>query len=231
MKHFKFFALISLILFSDVAFSQTILKRAKKYVVIDIDQAFGLNLNDKVNVHRKQMSGDVQDVGILKIIFFKNGKSIGEIISEDPEYPIKIGDFISIQNDFQTKNPEYSSAQNPSSSDSNFLTYISIGAGVIASGLGYYFYDQANQTYEDYETATTSADATDLYDKTINLDNKSKIGFAVGGGLFAIGVFSYLLKQGKAPVKQDNRFSLKPVQKQDFVGLGMRFCFNHPSKK
>ena len=87
MKYFKCFALLSLILLSDVAFSQAILKRAKKYVVIDIDQAFGLNLSDEVNVHRKQMSGDVQNIGKVKIILFKNGKSIGEILSEssDPQ--------------------------------------------------------------------------------------------------------------------------------------------------
>jgi len=135
------------------------------------------------------------------------------------------------KNDLMTQRPKYNSIRNSSSSGSNFLTYFSIGTGVIASGLGYYFYDQANQTYQDYEAATTSADAADLYDKTISLDNKSKIGFAVGGGLFAIGVISYLLKQGKAPVKQNNTFSLEPVGKPNFIGLGMSFCFNNPSRK
>ncbi|HEX9973376.1 MAG TPA: hypothetical protein VGD14_14995 [bacterium] len=231
MSYLKCFTLIALLFFTDVAFSQTILKRAKKYVVVDIDQAFGLKENDLVNVHKKLISGDTQNVGTVKIILFKNGKCIGQIMSESPEIPVAIGDFISTENDFSAKQSKYSSAGSASASGNNSLTYLSLGIGVVASGLGYYFLDQANQSYKDYEAAATSQDAVDLFDKTVELDKKSKIGFGVGGGLIAVGLISYLMNHTNPQPKSGSTFSLQPVWKNNAVGLGMSMSFNHPSRK
>ncbi|MCI0495416.1 hypothetical protein L0Z72_10460 [candidate division KSB1 bacterium] len=231
MRYLKCFTLILLLFLTDVAFSQTILKRAKKYVIINIDQSFGLKENDQVNVHKKLISGDTQNAGTIKIILFKNGKCIGQIISESPEIPIAAGDFISMQDDYSAKQSKYSSAGSASSSGNNSLTYLSLGIGVVASGLGYYFLDQANQSFKDYEAAATSQDAVDLFDKTIDLDKKSKIGFGVGGGLIAVGLISYLINHTNPQPKSGNSFSLQPVWKNNVVGLGMSLSFNHPSRK
>ena len=110
MRYLKCFTLIALLFLTDVAFSQTILKRAKKYVIINIDETYGLQANDEVNVHKKLISGDTQNVGTVKIILFKNGKCIGQIMSESPEIPVAIGDFISMENDYSEKQSKYSSA-------------------------------------------------------------------------------------------------------------------------
>ena len=231
MRYFKCAAwfFIFLIL-TDFGYSQTILKRSKKYVIVDIDETFGLNPNDRVNVYKKLITDDIQNVGTLKIVVFKKGKCIGQILSESPQFPIEAGDFISMENNFSKKKNKHSSAALSSSSKSNFLTYLSFGTGIIASGLGYYFYDQANQTYQNYEAATNSQDAVKLYDDTISHDKKSKIGFGVGGGLIAVGIISYLVNRSN-PQPQSNTFSLQPVQKNNFVGFKMNWCFNHPSKK
>lgn len=234
MRYLKFITLIALTLIADVAVSQTILKRAKKYVIVDIDQSFGLNANDMVNVHKKMLSGDTENIGTIKIVMFKNGKCIGQIMSENPETPVAAGDFISMENNFSATKSKYSSAGSSSissSSGNNSLTYLSLGIGIAASGLGYYFLDQANQTYADYEAAATSQDASDLFDKTIDLDKKSKIGFGVGGGLIAVGLISYLMKQGSSQPGPRDTFSLQPVWKKNFSGLGLSFSFNHPSRK
>ena len=231
MNYFKCAVLLFIfLLLADFAYSQTILKRSKKYVIVDIDETYGLNPNDRVNVYKKLITDDIQHVGTLKIVLFKKGKCIGQILSESPEFPIEAGDFISTENNFSKKKNKHSSAVQSSSSKNNFLTYLSFGTGIIASGLGYYFYDQANQTYQNYEAATNSQDAVKLYDDTISLDKKSKIGFGVGGGLIAVGIISYLVNRGNSQ-PQSNTFSLQPVQKSNFVGFRMNWCFNQPSKK
>ena len=217
-------------LFADFAYSQEILKRSKKYVIVNINETFGLNPNDQVNVYKKLITDDIQNVGTLKIVLFKKGKCIGQILSESQEFPIEAGDFISMENNFGMKKNKNSPGIQSSSSKGNFLTLLSFGTGIIASGLGYYFYDQANQSYQNYEAATNSTDAAKLYDDTINLDKKSKIGFGVGGGLIAVGIISYLMNRGN-PQPQSNTFSLQPVHKNNFLGFSMNLRFNHPSKK
>ncbi len=231
MKYLKFFSLIFLVFLTDVAFSQTILKRAKKYVIIDIDETYGLQANDEVNVQKKLMSGGTRNVGTLKIVLFKKGKCIGQVISENSESPIAVGDFISMEDDFSAMPTEYSSAGSTSGSGSKAFTYLSIGLGAVASGAGYYFLNQANQTYKDYEAATTSQDAADLYDKTVKLDKQSKIGFGVGGGLIAVGLISYLMNHNNPQPRYSNAFSIEPVWKKNFIGLGMNLSFNQPSRK
>ena len=232
MRYLKCFVLIFLLFSVDAAFSQAILKRAKQYVIIDIDETYGLKVNDQVTVQKNLAAGKTQNTGTLKIVLFKSGKCIGQIISENPDSPIAIGDFISTENNYSTTQSKYSSAGTTSSSSGgNSLTYLSLGVGIIASGIGYYFLDQANQTYKDYEAATTSSAAVDLFGKTEELDKKSKIGFGVGGGLIAVGLISYLMNHNNPQPKSGNTFSLQPQWKNSAVGLGLRMSFNHPSRK
>lgn len=231
MRYFTWFAMIFLLFFADVAVSQTILKRVKKYVIIAIDESNGFGINDQVDVHKKLVSGHSQNVGKVKIILFKSGKCIGQIMSEKVESPIAAGDFISMETSYSETQSKYSAAEPASWAGTKSLSYLSLGIGIVASGLGYYFLDQANQTYKDYEAATSSQDAVDFFDKTIALDKKSKIGFGIGGGLIAIGLISYLMNQPRPQPKAGNSFSFQPVWKNDSVVMGVSFCFNHPARR
>lgn len=231
MNYLKSFMLILVVLLSDVGFSQTILKRQKNYVVVDIDEMFGLQVNDRVNVYRNFDSGAVQNIGTLKVVLFKKGKCIAQIVSENTTFPIEIGDFISLEDNFSSKQEKKSALGNSSSKKNNTFSYVSFGLGIAASGLGYYFHEQANQNYNDYKAATTSQDAKDLFDQTIAIDKKAKIGLGVGGGLIAMGLISYLLNHKKSQPGPDHAFSLNPVLKKNYWGLGVNLNFNHPSRR
>lgn len=232
MNYWKFLVwLFIFLMLSDITYAQTILKRSKKYVIVNIDETFGLKVNDQVNVYKKINTEDIQNVGAIKIVLFKKGKCIGQVVSESPHFPITTGDFVSLQENFTKKKNRYASSDSPSSSRSNFLSYLSMGTGILASGLGYYFYDQANQSYQNYEAATNSQDAVKLYDETASFDNKSKISCGVGGGLIIVGIISYLMNRDNPQPKPNKTFSIQPARNNNFVGLTMSWCINHPSRR
>jgi hypothetical protein len=102
------------------------------------------------------------------------------------------------------------------------FSILMFGAGIIASGLGYYFYSQADQTYSEYQAAPTASDAVSLYNKTVDYDNLSQISLGIGSGLITASLLRIILKKPpKQPVSKTN-LSINPVQKKGFVGI--RFC-------
>ena len=60
---------------------------------------------------------------------------------------------------------------------------------------------------------------------TIQHYNKSKVGFGVGGGLFALGLLYTLLRQENSVV-EPQRYSLSPYYKMNQAGLSVTFNLN-----
>ena len=180
MKYYIFLLFIFTFSINKLAFSQKILQVNNKFVLIDIDESAGLQLNDKVLVYKILNSGKVKIVGIVEIVIFKNRKCGGKIISESSINKIEVGDLINVK--------KYSPVRKDKRS---ILSYVLIGTGVIASGTSLYFHNQANQTYREYESATTTEDAIRLFDKTTSFDKNSQISLGVGGVLLAIGIIYF----------------------------------------
>ena len=105
-----------------------------------------MKVNDKVPVYKKIAAGKTKKVGLIQIKLFQKGKCFAQILKQDPELRIEIGDFINNEEDFEK-------IANNKSSGRKTLPYLTLGTGLLASGLGYYFHDQANQAYKNYEEA------------------------------------------------------------------------------
>ncbi len=215
MKYIKILLFLPLLLtYSEIGLSQTILKIVENYVAIDIDESSGLRPGDKITVFRIVESGDRLKIGRLEIFKYGNNMCAAEIVMENSPYKIKVGDFVNIRQIGLTSNKK------------NMLPYFSLGTGIIVSGLGFYFHNKANKTFEEYEMAYVPEDAVSLFDKTKNFDKKAQICIGVGGGLVVFGVLYKILKRNNRSQNNTNVFTLAPVQNRGFTGISTRFYFN-----
>lgn len=224
MRYFIFATLLFLLVFVDQNYSQKIIKKNKKYVVLDINQSYGLKVNDKVPVFKKVASGKIQKIGVIQIRLFQKGKCVAQILKQNPQLKIEIGDFINNEEDFEK-------IANNKSSGRKTLPYLTLGTGLLASGVGYYFHNQANQTYKNYEQATTSESAVNYYKQTTKFDNQAKISLGIGGGLVAVGLLTMLTNRSHSTSSEpEPEISLKPWSQPGQVGLTMNWNFNRPSR-
>ncbi len=225
MRYFGYATLLFLLVLVDQNFSQKIIKKNKKYVVLDINQSYGLKVNDKVPVYKKVASDKTQKVGLIQIRLFQKGKCVAQILKQDPELRIEIGDFINNEENFEK-------IINNKSSGRKTLPYLTLGTGLLASGLGYYFYDQANQAYKNYEAATTAESAVSYYKQTTKFDNQTKISLGIGGGLVVVGLITMLTNRSHSTsYEPEPEISLKPWSDPGQVGLTMNWIFNRPSRQ
>lgn len=226
MRYFGYATLLFLLIFVDQNYSQKIIKKNKKYVVLDINQSYGLKVNDKVPVYRNIAPGKIQKIGLVQIRLFQKGKCVAQILKQNPESPLEPGDFINNEEDFenQLKTSSYNS-----SSRRNFWPYLSLGAGLAASGVGYYFHEQANHFYETYEKAITVGAAKEYYDQTIRYDKLTKISLGVGGGLAAVGLI-LLFTNRQHSTSSEPDLSIVPWNQPGQVGFSMNWNFNRPSR-
>jgi len=97
MKFQKFFIILFSLFICNVAYSQTIIKVVKRYVLIkNVNESSGLAIGDRVPVFRKMNSGTVSRVGEIQILKFVNGRCAAKIASETGQYQIAVGDFIDL---------------------------------------------------------------------------------------------------------------------------------------
>ncbi|MCI0514878.1 hypothetical protein L0128_16815 [candidate division KSB1 bacterium] len=226
MRYFGYASLLFLLLFADQSYSQKIIKKTKKYVVLDINQAYGLKVNDKAPVFKKTTAGEVQKIGLVQIMLFKKGKCVAQILREEPPFKIGIGDFIDKENSYELKKERLNAAGYGTPARRNTWAYLSFGAGLVVSGLGYHYFQQAHQSYQDYEAATTSADAVNRYDQTVRLDNQAKLSFGVGGGLAAVGLIALLINRRHTVAEAG--FSVAPLTQPGQVGFSLSWNFKRP---
>jgi hypothetical protein len=111
---------------------------------------------------------------------------------------------------------------------SHVLTYASIGLGVVAGGLSYYFYNQGNTKYDEYEAATKKQEAVDLYDEAQGNDTKALISAGIGGGLIAFGImYELFLNKGDSYFysSENSRLSVRPIQTREYSGIHVALNF------
>ncbi|MBN2091406.1 hypothetical protein JW964_17470 [candidate division KSB1 bacterium] len=225
MRYFGYATLLFLLIFVDQNYSQKVIKKNKKYVVLDITQSYGLKVNDKVPVYKKVASGKIQKIGLIQIRLFQKGKCVAQILKQDPELRIEIGDFINNDEEFEF------TSNNNAPSRRKVLPYLTFGTGLLASGLGYYFHDQANQSYKNYEQAKSTSEAVNYYNQTTRFDKQAKISLGVGGGLAIVGLITMFTNRSHPTSPEpEPEISMKPWSQPGQVGLTMNWNFNRPSR-
>lgn len=218
--------LLLVLVLSVSVYSQEITRIVKSHVLINTDESSGLKPGNKVSVWRKTPTGEEKKIGKVEIVMFKEGKCVGKIISENPRYKIGVGDYIGLPQIIKAKAKSYS-GQNK-----YLLSYLSIGTGIVACGLGYYFYDQAEQSYEDHIAASTQDERIRLFDKTTSYDTKSNVSFGIGGGLIAFGIINYFIirHNNSTPTYYEKPVSLYPIHQKGYVGMGVHLSLNRPDR-
>jgi hypothetical protein len=220
---------------SDVAFSQKIIRIYKSYVLLNVYQYFGLEVNDIVSVYRKSHSVQNMYIGLIKIIKFQAGMCAAKIISERQDKEISLGDFIDIKtfnndNNFWKEFWDKWETTSYEKKSNHPFTILCIMSGAMLSWAGYNFLKKADDIYTKYEVAKTSKDAIHLFDKTLNYDKYSNVSFFVGGGLVALGLLRVISKHNSKPFYNYNDMSLLiiPVHRHEYVGLKVTLSLYNP---
>jgi len=98
--------------------------------------------------------------------------------------------------------------------------YYELGAGVIATGLGYTFYRKTSQAYDDYKKADFADDAVHLYNEAERYNKLSKISFGIGGGLFAFALINEFI----VPLTTNNQhITVNPNFLNNSVSVAIKF--------
>ena len=221
MKYAIFIFILLIAGFNGVAHSQNVVKRIKNYISINIDETTGYKIGDSINIYRS-IDGESVFIGNAKIVQFRHSKCALEVVSENPT--IKVGDFMEPFNDFTIddfSSSNYSQRNIYNKKRNHTLTYLTISAGIIVSAISYDFHNRTVQTYDDYKIASTSQEATRLYNEAEKDNNYSKISLGVGGGLFLFALINELFL--KPSPRKPNQFSVRPCITKKTVGLSCNF--------
>lgn len=205
MNRIRLPALMLVLVFTASAFSQTVVTRRNKYLLIQVPQSADVQVGDKLDVSRKAPGERLHKVGTARVVRIRGNKCACEILTENTRSPIRVGDSTeSLQSpadmDIDFLEDEYTpenrsvNIQPDRKRDNHSLKILTIVAGAASCGLGYYYNDKANDIYKDYKAAETAQDASKLYKRTVNYDKNTNLAVGIGGGLVALGVIYPLLK-------------------------------------
>lgn len=186
------------------------------YVLINAGRNDGLRMNQVLPVKRRTNSGKM-DIGTLRIIRFQHGQSAGKIISEKPGYHVTGNDIVELSGHFQP----------PASSPSpKTLRYGSLGLGIAAVGIGYYYYQKADQTYTDYQSAATASDAVRLYDESVSNAKRANYALGIGGGLILFSLLHHVIFRPHETTYPARPYSVQPFRNPHAQGLSLRIALN-----
>jgi hypothetical protein len=196
------------------ALSQKIIRRTNKFVLIEIAPQSETKIGDQFDVYRNNPKYQDRKIGRIKILKFQGGKCAGEITIENEKLPIASGDFVKL---YQSQTQLYIKKSN------NMPRYLSIGAGIMSCGLGYSFYDKANNIYGDYKSAKKAEDATRLYNDAVKYDKNTNIALGVGTGLIVLGIIYPLIKSNSAA---NPKFAFNIYSNYDKIQLTVNLSLN-----
>ncbi len=222
------------VVLSQSIFAQEVTRVKRPYVLIDIGQEEGVKVGDEMNLYRLDAAGNPIRTARIEIITFRGTRCGAKIIVENDQYMIRNGDrlLMPYETEIRSKmvqrsrtNPQAMSSYQYRPSRSHWLSYVSITAGLISGGLGYYFYNEADElsNIEPMSLEHQSELAEDIR----KYDNQSNFSAGLGGGLVAFGVLHYFLTRNK-PANPNQVFTWHPVQQKGMVGMGVQFALKKP---
>lgn len=204
--------------------SYKIMRRNGDYVLIDADKSAGFKVDKMYPIRSLLHEKDEHEVGVIKITQFFNNRFIGRVLNERSNHFVAKGDRVI---PVPIENQKSSASGKPlvvmNQNKNHLLTYSALTGGLVAAGLSFFFYEQMNKKHDEYELATTSEDASRLYDETLKLYDNSQIALKVGGGLVVFGLVYALINKGKPAPSIRSDLSIQTVTKKDYVGLGVSF--------
>ncbi len=160
------------------------------------DKNYQINVSRNLDVKKsliydnKNIIYNIDDANLSDKIRFVKMSSIGfkdsNVLITDEMYDHNISSFI------EFSEGTASTERKPTSG--HWISYSAIGAGLIASIVGYSFQNKANGYYQDYSNSKIPTDANRFWKKTNDCDKLSNISFGIGGGLIVFGiVYHYLI--------------------------------------
>ncbi|MCD6116506.1 hypothetical protein J7K93_05795 [bacterium] len=222
------------VFFLQPALAQTVIKVKDPYVLLKFDKGFDAQKGDILYIYRNLENGKRVVVAKVSVMAVKKDLCAVKIIKKSKRHPLALGDLakkpssgISPEIDEQTfasvkkeqNRPASVSIINSSENRNHLITYLTASAGLVISGLGYYYYDQAGITASQHYSTTTEYEnlviLTDKYDKRANYC------FYIGGGLIAAGLLHYFLTNSTGYYPSTASYNIMPVTSPGFSGLSI----------
>ena len=233
IRSLGYWLVLGCLIWTGSGYSQQVTRIRRPYILINIASTSDLKKGDQLFLYRVGDSGHPLVVGRIEVVRIQGNNCAAKILSEDRKNPIELNDRLMVQGDMSVMRSmgqrEESGLQSGqiryTPRRSHWISYASITAGLISTGLGYYFYNEA-ELYSKI-TPISYEHQAELADDIRRYDNQSNFSYYLGGGLIAFGVIHYLITHNK-PVYRNQAFHIAPVQKKGYYGMGVQFALKRP---
>jgi len=236
MKHLKIVLFVLVCLsFNGSVSGQTVVKVKDPYILLEIGKDTDVQKDDILYIYRYDNTGKPAVVAKVQVVAMRKDLCAVKVLKKSSQYPVQPGDLvrkpaqqtITPQQDrtFEITPKEQSAAPPPSSQPVyrpqkiKPLTYAAFSAGLVISGLGYYYYDQAGIT--STQKPSTSEEWERLQNLTDKYDNRANICLYAGGGLVAFSIIHYLLTRTPPAVTHASQ-GIIPVTRPGYSGLSYK---------
>lgn len=234
MNRFRYLFLVFCLICSSSVFSQKVVKVKRPYVLVEMSKRKDFKVGDQLLVFRSGFDSEDKLIGLIKILVFKNNQCATEIVKENTTDHIQVGDYVvKYRKKISSKRDEKPAESVIRGSDqfsidpvqykSQWPSYFSFTVGLISSGIGYYYFNEAEKSSIKFHS--TQEEHDQLVKDTRKFDNRANFCYGLGGGLIVYGVINYFITRHYNKKYFEN-FSIVPVQKGDYYGIGLRICLN-----
>lgn len=232
IRSLGYWLVLGCLIWTGSGYAQRVTRIRRPYILIDIGSTSDVKKGDQLFLYRIGDAGHPLVVGRIEVVRIQGNNCAAKILSEDRKNPIDLNDRLMVQGDMsvmrdmgQSTGGRQPAQMRYTSRRSHWLSYVTITAGLISSGLGYYFYNEAEH-YSKIQPSSPEREA-ELADNVRKYDNQSNFSTYLGGGLIAFGVVYYLITRDR-PVSRDQAFYITPIQKKGYYGMGVQFALKRP---
>ncbi len=225
------FAVLFVLLLTGTLFSQEIVRINRPYALVNLNENSGVKVGDEMLVSRNLPDGTVIKVARVQVLLFRDNNCAVKIISENTNYPLEEGDTLTLPSSASLRRqPAQQQGSNQSRNiqmgpmRDQWLSYVSVSAGLVLGGLSYYFFDQAEQTEDTMPTSQEHYN--ELVDKVEKYDTRSNICMGVGAGLIVYGVVRYFVVRHDLRLADQGTFRITPIRKSNVAGIGIEFALD-----
>ena len=233
MKALKFFLILSCLIWVGSGFSHQVTRIVRPYILLDIEKTSNVKIGDQLFLYRMGDDGQAGVIGKVQVVRIQGTDCGARILFEDEENPIQLGDRLMTIGETavkQSATPSTTRAQTPSGRvfqprNNQWISFAAVGAGLVAAGLGYHYYWEAEQLSKI--SPVKHQHQAELQNTVRQYDNRSNFSTYLGGGLIVFGVVHYFITRNR-PVAQRQAINIQTIQKKDYLGVGVQLALKKP---
>lgn len=217
--------------------AQQVVRVNRPYILVDVASKDNVHVGEVYRLYRWVAQTAVV-TGKIEALVFRAEHCAFKITQENEKQKIKIGDWLlrpgeSLPQTLSGPQEQHAAGRPVATKKSTlhnsphprrWITWTAMGAGVVSSGLAYYFWDRADDLARKTGQTSDPEYYNFLASEVRRYDRNSNFCTGLGAGMIAFGVVHYLLTR-QAPEIQAGPVAILPMPAAGNPGVGLTFAF------